>query len=171
MAPVEGRPVARARRAAGHGHGDCPRRASQPAAGRGLIRQSFLPGPESGLGSATGPLGGVLRPARFSGGGSGAVYRRGLEWPPQSPVANLLQSEHTGHRGRAPRPADALRLGGMSRPLLRRRPAAWWWWTVEREPTISCLTYMRCGLRRTGQGKLWRPSSASSAEPWRRAGS
>jgi len=51
-----------ARRAIGHGHGDSPRRASQRAAGGGLICQSFLPGPESGLGSATGPFGGVLRP-------------------------------------------------------------------------------------------------------------
>jgi hypothetical protein len=33
-----------------------------------------------------------------------------LEWPPQSPVANLPQSEPAGRRGRASRPADALRV-------------------------------------------------------------
>ena|SRR6516165_9513901 len=37
--------------------------------------------------------------------------RLGLEWPAQSPVANLSQSELPGHRGRASRTADALLVG------------------------------------------------------------
>ena len=53
---MEGWQAACARREAGHGHGDCPRRASQRAAEGGVIRQSFLAGPESGVGSATSPL-------------------------------------------------------------------------------------------------------------------
>src|SRR6516165_11068399 len=38
----------------------------------------FPPGPESGLGSATGPFGGVLRPARLSG--AEAVRETGSGW-------------------------------------------------------------------------------------------
>jgi len=82
---------------AGHEHGDSARRASERAIRCGLVRQSFLRGPESGLGSATGPFGGVLRPARLSGGGSRAGNWLGLEWPAQSPVANIPQSERAGH--------------------------------------------------------------------------
>ena len=43
---------------------------------------------------------------------------------------------------------------------------------IFRKPNIQViLGSTASGLGRTGQGKLWRPSSASSAEPWRRAGS
>src|SRR5580692_8317882 len=56
------------------------------------------------------PFGGVLSRARLSGRGSGAGNGLRLEWLPQSPFANLPQSESAGHRGRASGSADALRV-------------------------------------------------------------
>src|ERR1700741_1513726 len=50
VAPMEGWQAACACRAACHGHGNSPRRASERATRCGLVRQSFLRGAESGLG-------------------------------------------------------------------------------------------------------------------------